>query len=633
MGKYVMASETEIKIIDKSAASGTEVGVEYTGPVYLVASASTKGEEEMIKISGARDKKKFIKKFGVPSFNKYGQASITAGILVEDGAEVIFKRIVAEDSTLANLTAYVQIVPTETQKKNDEGFLLYTDANTGEETIVAEGNTPIMITTLKIKHTCKSFPNVKSLANLSSLVKSSLDEKNMIYPIYSICDVGRGKSDKKIKITPDYNSSKRLTSTRYNIEVLENSSVLETLNFYMDHDIIENDESQSIKSVITNYSEQVRCDMYETYLELFCNKLAALTDQEPNYFINNDILFLKTKDGKQNLNGVELYTDAEDFSNISYTFGLSLDNGSNGAFGDCPANTEEYTNQIKKFYNGEITTDIYDIDNYMIDIIPDCNYPIEVKKAILELVKFRLDPYCFFDLGTEYNTYSDIILTTQQFMNDGLTDSMGEINHLYYDIIDPFTKKQITVTNTLELCEMAINHFNNGRGCPFGGQLYKMKYKRWIKGTENFIPMNTPSIKQRQVFIDNRINYAVKYNDQLYQESQVTSQIDASEASYINNIFNLQQVIKRIRSICPASRYSFIGEADLDSYNNEIENRVLSKYRSGFKLLELVYLQDPSAIQNKVYYAALNVEFKDFELKEKFLIYLLDSYSNTNAIN
>lgn len=617
----IVTPETKISIIDNSAVKSIDTTVPYDGPVFLIAAASAKGPEDMTVIEPSEKGELFFKKYGrKPSFVKYGQELLTAGILSEQGAKIIFKRMVAEDSTLANLVIYVQIIEVKTQRTNDDGYLLYTDSISGEETVIAEGNEALMDVSYKLKYTGKSFKNVKNIKELSTIVKATLDEKLMVYPLFLITDNGRGASVKRIRISSDYVSSKRISYMKYNLEIIENSESIETLTFTSNPDIEEYNENMSIKTVITQYSEQIKCELFESYWEMMAEKLSELTGLDFDYLMNVDLFNCKTRTGEK-LEKISIDTSTG-YINLSYAFGLKLDNGSNGSFGPYPINTEEYKDELVKFFTGKLTTDIYDIDNFKIDLIPDSAYPIEVKKVITSLCEFRIDPFYLRDMCIGDSNYTDILSEGANYLENDLSSMFSATYALYYDIIDPYSKKQITVTSILELCERAITHFKNGRSCPFAGLKFNMVFKRCIPGTESFRPINLPDVAQRDNFIDNRINYAVKYDEVLVQDTQITSYNEVTEASYISNIFNLQNVIKEIRTLCPATRYSFIEEEDLESYQDTINDRIISKHKSEFDVLELIYLQDKTAKQNKVFLAALNVEFKDFDMQEQFKIYL-----------
>lgn len=625
-------TDTLFNIIDLSNVEASDTAPVYDGPTFFIPIISPKGPEELKKVPVSKKGKTFFnlycKKENI-SFNKYGQSLLTAAILAEDEAELIIKRIVAEDATLANSVVYGQIIVSEIQETDEDGYLLYITPD-GIKTVVAEGNEPLMVKQCKLRITVKSFPNIKTIKALTNIVKSTLDEDNMIYPLFIITDNGRGVSNKKFRISADLTSSKRLDYMKYNLEVFEadksSNERIELLTFASNPNKVENKSNLSIKTVITTYSDQIKCELFESYQDLMVEKLSELTGYDESYFKNNDLYNCKDKQGN-NMPCLTLDT-SEGYANLAYITGLSLDNGTNGNFGSIPINSEYFEQELLKLFADESSDRrIYDIDHFKIDIIPDCNFPIAVKSRITEYAEYTK---CFFlrDMGTDLETYSDIIEMGKEFLdhdsNNPNSSRTSATYPLYYDIIDPYSLKQITVTSTLELAELAINHFSNGKSCPFAGEKFNMVFKRYIPGTESFIPLDTPTMKQTEEFAEYRLNYAItNSDDKLVQMLQVTSQDIVSEASHIGNMFGILNIIKEIRKIAPSIKYAFIDtEEDLKNYTDIIEQRVLDKHRSEFSELSLVYLDDPTEKQNKTFRAAINVKCKQFSQREIFDIYI-----------
>lgn len=124
------------------------------------------------------------------------------------------------------------------------------------------------------------------------------------------------------------------------------------------------------------------------------------------------------------------------------------------------------------------------------------------------------------------------------------------------------------------------------------------------------------------------INYASYIDNQLVIESLYTSKEEYSQWSYINNVMGIQDVIKAIRKRCPVIRYTFIDGEDLERYRADVEE-VISQYRSNFNKLELSYVEDTTYSANKIFYAVLNVTYKDFVQTERFKVTALSSVEVT----
>ena len=112
----------------------TEVVEIVNRPLFLTAITADKGTEELVRLYGDD----FYKMYGRNlSFAKHGQPLLQAGRVIDKGAELLVKRVVAEDATLSNIILVANVSDTEVQKQDETGKLVYTDANTGEETTEA----------------------------------------------------------------------------------------------------------------------------------------------------------------------------------------------------------------------------------------------------------------------------------------------------------------------------------------------------------------------------------------------------------------------------------------------------------------------------------------------------------------
>lgn len=602
------------ELIDQSQSPTIPV-TEQAQPLFLAAASADKGPEEMRVVSAEN----FFKLYGEDKnyYIKHGQPLLQVANLVNNGAKVLFKRVVAEDATLANLTVVGKAIADSVQKTDSEGNLLYIDPITGQETTeVGEGNEPVMETSCKIKYEIVHTENVKNLQTIITEVENTYEEEENSFPLFTIVDNGRGLSNKKIRISPDYNTSKYATYMKYNFEIIENNKVIETIPFCLDPDIVEANVNRSLQNVLKMYSNQLKCKLYEDQVLDFIAKVAEISGNDVSYCRNNDILFAKER---KNVNMKNIKIDlSEDLSNLSYVYGIALKEGSNGNFGEAPFGTTEYTEQLVKFFSGEFDDGIYDLDNYKIDLLVDANYPAEVKREIEKLVIFREDLYYFRDLGIGLRTLDDILAADA----DSVKNKFCASYLLSYDVIDPFTRKQIPVTVGYTLSRLLVNHFLNGRTRPVAGELYNMVLTDAIEGTVNFIPKVTPAFNQKETLIEARINYATYIDNKLVLETLMTSQEEPTQLSYIHNVLAVQEIIKAIRTRCPKTRYSFLDGEDLITYKDDV-NLVLRKYVSNFRSLKLVYLQDPTMVANNIFYAAIEVTFRNFVQAEHFKIYAL----------
>lgn len=591
-------------------------------PIIMVACSADKGPEEWKKKLYGQD---FFDYYGTPSFTKHGQALIQAANVINAGGYVTMKRIVATDSTLANIGVYAQVTNTKKQKTDSNGTPLYTDADTGKETTEPSGNTPIMENHVQIDYKLAAVSlngnDVNTFANTFLADKQHTNEigEDDQYPLFIICDNGRGVSNKRFRIYQDTTTSKPLNYVTYFIDILENGETLETISFTMNPDIILKDRNMSIQNSIRINSKQVRCVFFEDEFDAFVQNVSYLIGDTAGKFKYADVLFGTDLLGKAYPN-ITIGTDV----NLSTVYGIQLLNGSNGNFGNRPINSDEYATELKKAFDGSFSDEIYDLDNNRIDAIFDSNYPATVKRAIEELVNFREDCMFFRDLGIGARSIEEIRLRDEDNTHSRFCATYCNS----YDIYDPYTKKQITVTVMYHLAQLFVRHFINGRIRPFCGQKYDVVIPNEdvVPGTLNFYPKHTPQLDQKVEMDDLRINYLSYYEgDILTMNSEYTSQTEFTQLSWINNVLGVQELIKAIRALCPKIRYTFLDGEDLSKYKKDVQNTVIDKYADRFQSCTIEYVSDALYDSNKVIYAVIKVKFRNFIQTEIFKIIALQS--------
>lgn len=588
-------------------------------PLLMCAFTSDKGKEEPTFIEG----KAFFEQYGSISFENHGQPLLQAAYSANSGGRLYCKRIVAPDSKLAHLCLSATVEQIKVQAKNATGELLYTDNITGKETTSAQdssssANQPKMVDGgATIKYDLTNIPSVTGndvnaiVTQFKTTVNAGNTDIKKTFPLFVFADTGRGLSNKKIKITPDYNSSRVFDFTRYTFEIIENNTTVESMVFTFNPDIIYKSKNISLKNMIKENSSQVRCYSYDGVYTEMIDFLVKSTGLDEMALKTGDLLFCKTIKG-QEIPKLTLHKDSVLLNNI---YGIALIGGENGSFGTKPIAASGYEAEMVKFFNGTITDEIYDVDNIQLDAIIDANYPESVKKAIEGLVAFRQDALYFRDLGFAVTSMDELKLVAESTGKSIYTPTY--LN--FWDIIDPYTRKQITVTIGYSLVRPFINHFINGRTRPFAGIRYGVTFPEVIEGTVNFIPKVTPSVNQKLEVGDLRINYATAYDNLMTMETLYTSQERYTQLSFLNNVMAVQEVMKAIRIECPKLRYSWIDGEDLEKYKEDVQ-KVINRYSSNFAEISMEYIRDAKHVANKIFYAAIKVKFRDFEQTEYFKI-------------
>ena len=593
-------------------------------PLMLTAAAFDRGPEKITKVYGQT----FYKLFGYYiDFDKYGQAAIQAANAIDNGAELMIKRVVAKDATLANIFPVAVVTTDRVQKTDADGNPLYIDPITQQETTdPGDGNEAVMINIAKIKYQLNTVTGKKTMAEIVEEARKSFVEdeesQTFTYPLFVTTDNGRGESTKRFGVDPQYAISKNNNYMLYRFKYLGSEDLdAEQQYFALPPGVIYLQQSMDIGMASTNML-QCHCQSIEDAVDAFYNKLSEISGLSLEDLWKTDVLFCKDAKGDA-IQGLSL---AEDSADLSVSMGFGLESGSNGAFGDCPIETDEYEQELLEFYNGTFDSDIFNLDRYKPDVCMDANYPFSVKNAIYELAKFRKDFFYFGDLGLDVNTFLNAMNKLYEMPRDKFTAWYAQS----YQILNPFTKRRIDVTITYSLTRCIIEHLNNRRHTPYCGILYGWTIPEAIEGTINFTPKITPKENQKTLLDDARLNYASILNDALTVETEYTSQEELTQLSFINNVIAIQKIVKDVRDNCPAFRYSFISTDDLASYKKSV-TRIINKYTEWFESLEFVYVQDDIMKANKIFEASLKVKHKDFVQSEILNIYTLGTEAATQA--
>ena len=621
----------------------TDVTVNQSLPLFLCAFSCDKGPEKITDL----EYEDFRKMYGDSAdYFKYGQPLIQAHRILQAGGRVLGKRIVASDATLANLIIAAEVTAEAIQKVNENGDPLYIDEN-GQET-TTETETPATYNRAKIKYktynatAVTTFKQVENYAKTLEITSGDVQQ----FPLFIICDNGRGKSIKRVKISTDYISSRKSSFMLYRIADYEGTNLIEQQRFAIKSDATAKSSNNVRKSLILtrNTCQQFEACQYSDF-DKFIKRLAEITGYTSDELYSLDVLFAKTI--KQTSLANIVVDNGEGSTNISAEYGISLisDENANGNFGDAPFPgehaTDEWAAEAVKFFNGTFSDEIYDLDQYKIDFCVDANYPfnpdnveLDVKRAIANLAIFREDFYYFRDLELDIPNLEDVasIVSDRTWIQSPF---IGDYESTY-DIIDPWSRKQVKVTMLYGLAPLLVDHYLNNISAPVAGEFNNFVITDAVDGTLNFVPRVTPNYDQKQTLEDLRINY-VNYTSEGYLsvQSTYTSQDHDGPLSYTNNVLVTQRVIKAIREYCPKIRFMLMdaGTTNFAKYKTLIEDNVISRYTQYFKSITLTYTADDEMTNAKIFNASLYCYYRDFPQGEIFDVFAIEgSPSNEQVV-
>lgn len=645
---------TQFNWIDQSFIQPATIVVPDPTPTFLAVHSFDQGPEEFREIEG----NDFYNLYGNPDFFAHGQNSIQLANIIDSGGRLFVKRVVAPDSTLANLVILAKVKPVqkELQRTDELGNLLYWTDDTKTEITTdktsykvmdliyldADGNetteyTDTPVYAASISYEARSFDGLEAgstgerfkdiYKRFKELALGLLDTsgEESVYPLFIIADNGRGKSKKAIRITPDYNTSRGAGHMFYNFDVLEGTTRYETFLFTVNPEVIYADTSYRLSE---DASEQTMSVVDENVFQLFVQNLSEISSVPVDDLYDADVIFGKTNKGAD-IGGIMVDSEGID---IQAVIGIELANGENGVFGDAPADPDNvdayaaWTQAIKSVYAGDFDDVIYDVDEHKISAVLDANYPKAIKEAIGELVMFREDCVFLRDIGTGKYTFSEI-----RYALNNLPPIYDESKRKFianyvtsYEIKDPNTQKNIEVTMLYDMASLMTDHFRTNYNAPTAGTYNGFVLESAIKGTINFTPINTPKANMKQLMEDLHANYAVFEGDNCVVQTTYTSQDTLSQLSFLNNVIAIQEVMRAVRRACPAHRYSLATGSDLTSYAKHVQN-VLDQFAGRFDVLEFEYTANALQAEQKIFYASIRFAFLNWAQTEIFDLYAINN--------
>ena len=651
---------TKIILEDQSYIPSLNVADSTTRPIVFAGFTSDKGTEEYTKWQG----EDFFDQYGEISFARHGQPLLQAANVINNGGIVYAKRVVDPTSRLAMLGVVAHVKEISRQEtrikmdpltgspitKEDGSYVteelywkavdvaqfsepaqrpLYAKDEAGADGVAA------MFKVCQVNYSVETLDAEENVhgndyvATSKAFYDKYKNKKDNKFPLFLVMDNGRGVSQKSITISLDSTLSRSAQSARYVIDIDENNNTLESIVFSLNPSEVEAGYNLFFDSVVKRTSKQVKCFGYEDQMQLFYAKVAAIAGLSETRLRESDIIGARTWKGEafKTFEVLESTNDGVATVKLDSFAGHSLVGGYNGdTFGTSPISnykgvtdsTSVYATEMAKVYNGTFNDDIFDIDNNPIDIVVDANYPHIVKRAIENLCNFRQDVFFFRDMGTKGLT-NILAIKNAKTLNTGGNTRYVATYCQYFDVFDPYTRKQITVTMGYAISRLICMHFANGRSLVCAGQNNGWVVPEIIEGTLSYVPKVTPAGDQVAEMDDLHINFGKYYNGIFSLASEYTSQDIYTQLSFANNVLAIQELIKQIRIACPKSRYKFITGTDFEDYKKDVQ-AVIDANANKFASIAIDFKTDSVYAANKIVYAVIQVSFRDFAQAEIFRI-------------
>ena len=309
------------------------------------------------------------------NFAKHGQSALQAANAINGGARLLVCRLVADDATLANVIMSATVTKTQTARKGtaeDTGVAVSAeDAEKilkGEEPSGATVDDPttgfvVEPGSVTVKWTATSVTGCKTKDEVieEALATKDIGEisvedneqqgktatQTSVYPLIIACDNGRGVSNKSIKFTPDSTASKDMANMFYTVQIYDGTTRLEKTNACLNPACVVNNVSYSVTE---DTSHQVQFTVDDTVYEEYINDLMGTLGVDEATIKKYDIIFCTDTKGSAVTN---FNLDAESID-LNSAYGVNLQNGTNGEFGDAPFGTEAWTQAAVDVFEGVV---------------------------------------------------------------------------------------------------------------------------------------------------------------------------------------------------------------------------------------------------------------------------------------
>lgn len=555
---------------------------------YLNVFIGGKGRDN--KLIKKTSKSDFIKEYGKPNALKYGQPILNAyASIVDQFSHAYCMRVMPLDACYSNIIVYAKY-----------------------KRVVADE------VSFEVKIEAKSEGDFKNVSQFESLVdkmtNGEADEQGYFTtPLFGIRSLGRGKygNSYRIRLTNVFHKSKTQNYREYRLELLdvdEGNTVIESFQGTL-FDLATNGRSLLLSDVLdqeTNGSERIGIyvnedafgDMYATYSEVVDEeKRVSLYNFDPIFGVNND---------KKPQEGIKIAPEGVALDRLD---GVPLLGGTEGSLEQLPLDKsyEEVVEDLYiKAFAGELDRAILSSRRIPVKFILDANYPLNVKRQIVQLGLKRYDSLIHLDAGI-LNTNDEAILFGEE--TSDINYRIVSKSYQHYQIRDPFTGKRVPVTMTYDYATNLARHIETyGVETPYTGETYA-RLNGAIKGSlQPVLDESDEEMKER--LYDLKLNYYEAVAENVHaRATQQTSQDVNSDLSEENNMLITLEIKDIAERETIARRYNFAEPEDRALFTDLLNERI-KHLKNVVRNIDLYYDMSPSEEARSIIHCYISVVFK-----------------------
>jgi hypothetical protein len=316
---------------------------------------------------------------------------------------------------------------------------------------------------------------------------------------------------------------------------------------------------------------------------------------DPIFGLNND----KTKIPFLKIDNSELALDRLD--------GVPLLSGNDGAFANgIDLSSEMLEDLYIKAFAGEFDKNILSTRRTPVKFILDANYPLAVKRQIVNLAVSRYDAMVYLDAGI-IHTHEDALVFGEDTKD--LNYRIVSKCYQHYQIRDPFNGKKVEVTMTYHLaCNLARHCEVYGSHIPFTGEAYGL-----LTGAvkNSVLPvLEEYDENAKEELFDLRLNYYEALAENVYARgTQQTAQDIDSDLSEEHNMIITLEIKDIAEKETIARRYNFAEPEDRQLYTEVLSERTRS-YRDIVRKIDVLYAMSEEEEARSILHCYVEVTFK-----------------------
>lgn len=589
-------------VVNDNTAYKTELPTQYDDSIkMLFVFASPKGRDnELITIKGGL--KEFISEYGQGAFSLYGQPYLNAYNAFATGNIVGHcMRVSAPNATYS----YSNLVA------------LYKIDGSGKMTV---------------KFKTREGSDLTSLAELDDIYTApaevisdgGVDDGFTEVKLFSIACLGKGSYGRKFSygVSTNTGSDKENEFKNYIFSVYENFTTLNQVESFpvcFTENAIIDDNSLFADGVIEDPDNGSRRICINTYVDGFQQIVDAYNDANPDstFTVDDfDVLLGVNKYTRKAIDNYEIDTTSQDVIVLNALGGIALEGGSDGDLAesaDPTVRNAALDAAYLKAYSGETYPSIKSKNRFPTHLILDANFKPEVKQAIAALVEARKDCMGILDCGTELKSKSSPLTYVKQNLDSYARNRNEMIDAICGKVRDPYSKKLVTVTNTLLLAADYPNHWveYGGKHVALAGNQYGV-ITGFVKNS--IYPVYDEDLDSdiMDELVDERINFArINALQDIVRATQTTRQTIQSNLSEASNVFILLDVKRDCERLCDEYQYNFSEPEDIAQFNKDAET-VLDKYKgSQLRKIEASFDKNDWEAARGILHLYITMEHKD----------------------